>query len=146
MRWVIICVRAASRFVPKTWGSRAALGGVLRVCAARKLATLAGISSEYYLRPEQGRATHPSAQVVYALAGALRLDARATEYLHQLATTTSGRREPGVVDVAAHGMAELIDQLPMPAFVGSRWLDVLAANPLARALCPGIALGRKFLC
>ena len=67
--------------------------------------------------------------------------------MHALAGhTTSGGREPAVVDVAAHGMAELIDQLPMPAFVGSRWLDVLAANPLARALCPGFALGRSFLC
>jgi transcriptional regulator with XRE-family HTH domain len=123
-------------------GTRRRVAGLRR----EELATLASISSEYYLRLEQGRATHPSAQVVDALARALRLDARATEYLHQLATTTSGRREPGVVAVAAHGMAELIDQLPMPAVVGSRCLDVLAANPLARALCPGFALGRNFLC
>ncbi len=59
-------------------GTRRRVAGLRR----EELATLAGISSEYYLRREQGRATHPSAQVVDALAGALRLDARATEYLH----------------------------------------------------------------
>jgi transcriptional regulator with XRE-family HTH domain len=41
-----------------------------------ELATLAGISSAYYRRLEQGRDTHPSAQVVDALAQALRLDVK----------------------------------------------------------------------
>jgi transcriptional regulator with XRE-family HTH domain len=35
-----------------------------------ELATLAGISSDYYLRLEQGRDHHPSAQVIDALARA----------------------------------------------------------------------------
>lgn len=39
-----------------------------------ELATLAGISSDYYLRLEQGRDHHPSAQVIDALARSLRLD------------------------------------------------------------------------
>jgi transcriptional regulator with XRE-family HTH domain len=38
-----------------------------------ELAELAGLSVEYVLRLEQGRATHPSAQVVSAIARALRL-------------------------------------------------------------------------
>ncbi|WP_413755232.1 helix-turn-helix domain-containing protein [Streptomyces sp. MMBL 11-3] len=38
-----------------------------------ELAELAGLSVEYVLRLEQGRATHPSAQVVSAVARALRL-------------------------------------------------------------------------
>ena len=39
---------------------------------------LAGISSDYYLRLEQGREHHPSAQVIDALARALQLDEHAT--------------------------------------------------------------------
>ena len=35
---------------------------------------LAGISSDYYLRLEQGRDKHPSSQVLDALARALQLD------------------------------------------------------------------------
>ena len=73
---VITCARGASRCVPKRSGWLA--GKRRRVAGLRReeLATLAGISSAYYLRLEQGRATHPSAQVVDALARALRLDAR----------------------------------------------------------------------
>jgi tRNA U34 5-methylaminomethyl-2-thiouridine-forming methyltransferase MnmC len=40
-------------------------------------------------------------------------------------------------------IAELIDQFPMPAVVVSWYQDVLAANPLARALCPGFEVGQN---
>jgi DNA-binding XRE family transcriptional regulator len=46
-------------------GKRRRVAGLRR----EELATLAGISSAYYLRLEQGSATHPSGQVVDALAG-----------------------------------------------------------------------------
>jgi transcriptional regulator with XRE-family HTH domain len=56
---------------------------------------LAGISAEYYLRLERGRAKNPSPQIIDALARALQLDIKATKYLHQLASpTTSGRINP----------------------------------------------------
>ena len=42
---------------------------------------LAGISAEYYLRLERGRAQHPSSQILDALARALQLDAKATQHL-----------------------------------------------------------------
>jgi transcriptional regulator with XRE-family HTH domain len=57
-----------------------------------ELAMLAGISSDYYLRLEQGRDHHPSAQVIDALARALQLDDDATAHLHAL----SHRPRPGV--------------------------------------------------
>src|SRR5579862_1288105 len=50
-----------------------------------ELATLAGISADYYLRLEQGRDHRPSAQVIDALARALQLDEDATAHLHSLA-------------------------------------------------------------
>ena len=61
-----------------------------RVVGLRReeVATLAGISCAYYLRLEQGQDTRPSGQVVEALARALLLDLKATEYLHRLANAT----------------------------------------------------------
>ncbi|NEA83613.1 helix-turn-helix transcriptional regulator, partial [Actinospica acidiphila] len=61
--------------------------GVRRVPGLRReeVALLAGISSDYYLRLEQGRDRNPSAQVLDALARVLLLDDTATAYLHQLA-------------------------------------------------------------
>ena len=61
-------------------GARRRVPGLRR----EEVATLAGISSAYYLRLEQGRDTRPSGQVVEALAQALRLDRKATEYLRRL--------------------------------------------------------------
>jgi transcriptional regulator with XRE-family HTH domain len=122
-------------------GSRRRVAGLRR----EELALLAGISSDYYLRLEQGRDKNPSAQVLDALARALRLDVKATEYLHQLASPTGGRGDRSALEIAADGVDELIDQFSMPAIVASRSLDVLAANRIARALSPGFARGRNFL-
>ncbi len=121
-------------------GARRRVAGLRR----EELALLAGISSDYYLRLEQGRDTHPSAQVLDGLARALRLDVKATEYLHQLANPSIGGRETSASD-ATEGLEELIDQFPMPAIVASRCQDVLAANPVARALSAGFTPGQNFL-
>ena len=121
-------------------GARRRVAGLRR----EELALLAGISSDYYLRLETGRDRHPSAQVLDALARALQLDVKASEYLHQLAIPSSRRRDPVGIDVA-EGVDELIDQFPMPTIVASRCLDVLAANSLARALSPGFSPGKNFL-
>ena len=123
-------------------GARRRVPGLRR----EELATLAGISSAYYLRLEQGRDTRPSAQVVDALARALRLDVKATEYLHRLASAPGGHRPPHPAgETVANGLDQLIDQFPMPAVVASKCQDVLAANPCARALSPGFAPGQNFL-
>jgi transcriptional regulator with XRE-family HTH domain len=122
-------------------GARRRVRGLRR----EELATVAGISSEYYLRLEQGRDKHPSAQVLDALARALLLDIKATEYLHQLATAGGGRRDHAGGETAADGADVLIEQFAMPAIVVSRCLDVLAANSIARALSPGFALGQNYL-
>ncbi len=110
-----------------------------------ELATLAGISAEYYLRLEQGRDKNPSAQILDALARALRLDMKASEYLHQLASSAGGRRDRESVEEAADGADELIEQFAMPAIVAGRCQDVLAANSIARALSPGFSPGGNFL-
>jgi transcriptional regulator with XRE-family HTH domain len=122
-------------------GARRRVPGLRR----EELATLAGISSDYYLRLEQGRDKHPSAQVLDALARALLLDTKANDYLHQLAGLSGDRRPASAQNTVADDLDQLIDQIPLPAIVASRYQDVLAANPIARALSPGFAPGENFL-
>jgi transcriptional regulator with XRE-family HTH domain len=122
-------------------GARRRVRGLRR----EELATLAGISSEYYLRLEQGRDKNPSAQILDALARVLLLDVQATAYLHQLANAAGNRRDHVRVETVADGVDELIEQFGMPAVVASRCLDVLAANSIARALSAGFEPGQNFL-
>jgi len=122
-------------------GARRRVEGLRR----EELAMLAGISAEYYLRLEVGRDKNPSTQVLDALAGALRLNFKATRYLHQLARPPISRRDDDASETVADGFDELIDQLPLPAVVASRYQDVLAANSIARALSPGFRPGGNFL-
>jgi transcriptional regulator with XRE-family HTH domain len=122
-------------------GARRRVEGLRR----EELAMLAGISAEYYLRLEVGRDKNPSAAVVEALARALRLDIKATRYLHQLANPVISHWDQSVLDAVVEGLDELIDELPFPAIVASRYQDVLAANPIAQALSPGFTPGQNFL-
>jgi transcriptional regulator with XRE-family HTH domain len=113
-------------------GDRRRVPGLRR----EELALLAGISTDYLIRLEQGRDRHPSAQVLDALARALRLDADATAHLHALAQEPpkAARQDP---DHLPPGLRRLLDAWPQtPAFVHSRLMDVLAANAPATALSP----------
>ena len=123
-------------------GTRRRVPGLRR----EEVATLAGISSAYYLRLEQGHDTRPSGQVVEALALALRLDRKATEYLQRLASSPGSRPPQSTVQTVTQRLCQLIDQMPFPAIVCNRYLDVLAANPSARAVTPGAAPGRNRMC
>jgi transcriptional regulator with XRE-family HTH domain len=122
-------------------GARRRVAGLRR----EELAILAGISTEYYLRLEVGRDKNPSPQVVEALARVLRLDIKATRYLHQLANPIISRWDDSVLDAVVEGLDQLIDELPFPAIVASRYQDVLAANSIAQVLSPGFAPGQNFL-
>jgi transcriptional regulator with XRE-family HTH domain len=116
-----------------------------RVAGLRRdeLALLAGISSEYLQRLEQGRDRHPSTEVLDSIARALRMDAKAAAYLHQLAHATSRPHRRSHAEHVSAAIAELIDQFPLPAIVVSRYQDVLAANPIAHALSPGFEVGQN---
>jgi transcriptional regulator with XRE-family HTH domain len=120
-------------------GTRRRVPGLRR----EEVATLAGISCAYYLRLEQGHDTNPSGQVVEALAQALLLDRKAIEYLHRLATSTGSRPSQSTVQTVTQRLRQLVDQIPFPAIVCNRYLDVLAANPCARALIPGAVSGHN---
>ena len=105
-----------------------------------ELAMLAGISSDYYLRLEQGRDRNPSAQVIDALARALRLDEAATAHLHAIAHPAAASRRPGAWHEHAPRSVELLiaSWTNTPAFVQGPHMDVLAANAIASALAPTI--------
>jgi transcriptional regulator with XRE-family HTH domain len=112
-----------------------------------ELAMLAGISTEYYTRLEQGRDQHPSAQVLDAVARALGLDDDGRAHLHQLARPAPGRKAaPRRPDRVGASLQQLLDSWTQtPAYVQGRHLDVLASNAIARALSPMFVPGGNVL-
>jgi transcriptional regulator with XRE-family HTH domain len=125
------------------------LGSHRRVPGLRReeVAMLAGVSSDYYVRLEQGRDQHPSQQVLEALARALQLDDDATAHLHRLANPPARRRRqaPRPEKVPA-GILQLIASWnETPAYVYGRYMDVLAVNPLAAALLPYYVQGENLV-
>ncbi|WP_083976950.1 helix-turn-helix transcriptional regulator [Kitasatospora azatica] len=104
-----------------------------------EVAVLAGVSSDYYMRLEQGRETGPSPQVIDAIAAALQLDDEAHDHLRRLTRATQERRSvPAGHDRVSPQLLQLIDSWPdTPAFILSPALDVLAYNALAAVLHSG---------
>lgn len=101
---------------------------------------LAGISTEYYLRLEQGRERQPSDQVLEGLARALQLDDDAVQYMRNVARPVPGRRKRVTADRLDPGILTLIEGWPLtPAYVQGRRMTILAANPLAQAMMPYFA-------
>ncbi|MCS5718780.1 helix-turn-helix transcriptional regulator [Herbiconiux sp. CPCC 205763] len=124
-------VQPADVGIPPT--PRRRVKGLRREEAAR----LAGISSEYYLRLEQGRDQHPSDSVLAGLARALLLDEAATAYLFELARPHPTPRVASRAESATDSLRQLLDVWTLtPAYVQGHTLDVLASNALARALSP----------
>ncbi|WP_205695640.1 helix-turn-helix transcriptional regulator [Conexibacter sp. SYSU D00693] len=101
-----------------------------------EVAQLAGVSVDYYVRLEQGRASSVSTDVLEAIARALCLDEAERAHLLHLAKPVLARRrgpDPGGQRVRP-GVQLLLDTLRTPAFVLGRRTDVLATNAMARAL------------
>ncbi|MFC8535882.1 helix-turn-helix transcriptional regulator [Streptomyces sp. NPDC057249] len=107
-----------------------------RVTGLRReeVAHLSGVSVDYYVRLEQGRATQPSEQVLDALARVLGLDETEREHLDRLARqrrrrvqTPGGRVRPELLRVL-----DLVTDAP--ALLMDHRMDVLAGNRLARLL------------
>ena len=106
---------------------------------------LAGVSSDYYTRLEQGRSL-PSPHVTQALAQALKLDATATSHLYELARRVPEYRRDDDDTPSAHGLQTLLDQWPAtPAWVSDRYALVLATNALMTSLIPAFPPGSSAL-
>ncbi len=115
-------------------------GGRRRVPGLRReeVAFLAGVSPEWYSRLEKGNIRGVSEEVLKAVAEALHLNEEECAYLFDLARaarpvrrTVARRKEAGV----AAPVQWLLDSMTMSAaFVRNGRLDVVASNPLGRAL------------
>jgi transcriptional regulator with XRE-family HTH domain len=102
-----------------------------------ELATLAGVSVDYYARLEQGRDTNPGTAVLDALASALRLAAEERAHLYRLAAGRS--RSVPTKHVVRQGLRLLLESVrPTPAWVLDRIGTVLATNAEGARLVPGI--------
>ncbi|MEU5591955.1 helix-turn-helix transcriptional regulator [Streptomyces sp. NPDC020298] len=111
-----------------------------------EVATLSGISVDYYLGLEQGRDRRPSAEILRALAQALRLDESATTHLFALANSVPRSRGSAHSNRVSPTLARLINSWPAtPAYVQTHTFMVLAANPLAQALSPAHTPGTNLV-
>ncbi|GII86138.1 transcriptional regulator [Sphaerisporangium siamense] len=116
--------------------------GQRRVPGLRRgeVATLAGVSVEYYTRLERGDLKGVSDSVLDALARALRLDDTERMYLYDLARAAgpapgARARQREVRPAVRPSVTRIVEGIPeLPAYVMNNRLDVLAANPLGRAL------------
>ncbi|MGO4419611.1 helix-turn-helix domain-containing protein, partial [Streptomyces sp. MCAF7] len=125
--------RVAPEHVGLAGGGRRRVRGLRR----EELAQLAGISVDYYVRLEQGRATQPSPEVLDALAKALGLDAAERKHL---ATLTGTRGGPPPEARVSPLLRQILDAMaPVPAYVTNHRLDVLAWNDLGGELIGGLA-------
>nr|BFE58009.1 helix-turn-helix transcriptional regulator [Dactylosporangium thailandense] len=92
-----------------------------------ELAALAGISADYLTRLEQGRATAPSAQVVEALARALRLSDPERDLLYRLAGHATPGRDvvPSRVTASVQRLLDRLSYTPVVVY-DATWTLVLA--------------------
>jgi transcriptional regulator with XRE-family HTH domain len=116
--------------------------GTRRVPGLRRqeVATLAGLSVDYYNRLERGGLGSASEGVLDALAGALRLDDAERAHLYDLARASQPAARSRSARRAAHpvraNVQRLLDAITAPAYAENARLDALAANDMARALYP----------
>ncbi len=110
-------------------------GGRRRVPGLRReeLALLAGVSVDYYVRLEQGRAPAASDAILDAVARVLRLDDTERAHLRNLVRPVARQRlAPQRVRPGVRRLLEMAADLP--AFVMGRRSEILAWNPLADAI------------
>ncbi|ALV33903.1 helix-turn-helix transcriptional regulator [Streptomyces sp. CdTB01] len=101
-----------------------------------ELAQLAGVSVAYYTRLEQGNGRNVSAEVLDAIARALRLSDAEHSHLTHLAKPKQHKKKPAARTQAVRGsLRQLLDTLDgVPAYVTGRYSAILAWNRMAAAL------------
>lgn len=136
-----------SRITPEQAGLPV-YGANRRVTGLRReeVALLAGVSVDYYIRLERGNARGVSDSVLEALARALQLDEAERAHLFDLAQTVNAAarpsRRPPKPQVRPSIQRILDSMTTTPAYVRNRRLDVLAMNPLGRALIAPVLADR----
>ncbi|QMU73030.1 helix-turn-helix domain-containing protein [Streptacidiphilus sp. P02-A3a] len=105
-----------------------------------ELALLAGVSTSYYTRLEQGQSLNASPEVLDAIARALRLDEAERLHLHNLSRSAKGpgRARRPAPERVTRATGQVLEALAdVPAIVVGRRSDVLAWNRLGHALFAG---------
>ncbi|WP_307797002.1 helix-turn-helix transcriptional regulator [Williamsia soli] len=130
--------RARSQVDPSRAGLPAD-GRVRRVPGLRReeVALLAGVSTDYYTRLEQGRRITPSTGVIDAIARALDLDSAGRAHLGNLIgrRSAAASRRAAPVQRIRPGLYQFLDTLEnQPALILGRRSDILATNRMSRAL------------
>lgn len=100
-----------------------------------EVASLAGISAEWYVKLEQGRAVAPSTATTEALARALRLDEKEAAHLREL---VRGRTAGSSPELVPEPLRRFVSSLPSPAYVTGIRMDMLAWNSAAEGLFPDL--------
>ncbi len=113
--------------------------GKRRVPGLRReeVASLAGMSVEYYKRLERGNVSGVSELVLEALARALQLDDAERAHLFDLARAASPvavTRSRPIKQRIRPVVQQILDQIAAPALVRNARLDQVGANALGRAL------------
>ncbi|MFF8681094.1 helix-turn-helix transcriptional regulator [Streptomyces sp. NPDC015237] len=115
-------------------------GGERRVPGLRReeVAQLAGVSIDYYTRLERGNIRGASESVLNAVAKALRMTEVEREYLFDLARALPGGAAarsgvPAAVSVRT-SVRRVLDSMAFPAIVQNPQQDIIAANPVGRAM------------
>ncbi|MCK2218505.1 helix-turn-helix transcriptional regulator [Actinomadura sp. ATCC 31491] len=99
-----------------------------------EVAHLSGVSVDYYVRLEQGRATQPSEQVLDALARVLELDDTERGHLYRLARQRRRSPKPPTGRLRPE-LTRVLDLITdAPALVVDHRLDAAAGNRLAELL------------
>jgi transcriptional regulator with XRE-family HTH domain len=124
-----------SRLTPEDAGA-GPTSGARRVPGLRReeVARLAGVSTDYYVRLEQGRNIHPSRTVLEAVSRALRLDS--SEHAHMMDLLENCANNPRTGGPAVQSVRPALRHLleavgDVPAMVLGRRSDVLAGNRMA---------------
>jgi transcriptional regulator with XRE-family HTH domain len=103
-----------------------------------EVASLAGVSVEYYKRLERGHATSPSDSVLDALADALRLDDTERAHLFDLARTAgpmpSAQRRRAVPQHIRPVAQRVMDTIDAPVTIMNARGDYIGSNALGHAL------------
>ena len=124
------------RVRPEEVGLPAGAGAGRRTPGLRReeLAALAGVSVDYVVRLEQGRATNPSPQLLGALATALRLSEAERDHLFRVAGAAPPSRQlvPRHVPPGVQRIVDRLGDVPIAVFTATH--DIVLWNDLWAAL------------
>jgi len=131
-------VTRRARITPEEAGLPA-YGGNRRVSGLRReeVAMLTGVSVDYYVRLERGNLAGASESVLDSLANTLKLDEAERQYLFDLARAAgpAPKRRSKPATAVRPAVQQVLDAMSdAPAWVRNARHDIIAANPMGRAL------------